>query len=228
VFEAAGSRAEAAGSLQAAIRAQPQEPELWHQHGLCLGRAKQFDAAVESLRRAAELRPKNDDYNKAVGFMLARMGRPDDALPWLTRAMPEADARYNLARMMQHIGREDDGQEQLSQALRADPNHLSALKMYTESQAISTPTPAPMAAEPVRAASFQDTDPPPPPRASTLPQRPATVEAPPAPRPAMPLIPVVSEHWDPKPAALPSLATPAPKVEPKPRTPATIGFEPNP
>ena len=172
--------------------------------------------------------------------MLARMGRPEEAMPWLAKAMPEADARYNLAQMMRHIGQADASQQQMDLALQADPNHIATLKLMSEGH-------APPAAETVSTVSYRPEEPAAPPAApapvATLPTRPAEtrpaetrppearpVEARPTEtRPLMPLIPVVSDSWDTRPTP-PNLTSPLPpaRSEPKPRPNVTLGFETNP
>jgi tetratricopeptide (TPR) repeat protein len=219
------NRAGALKTLQWAITAMPKEPAYWYEQGMCLGRAKDFDAALSSLVNAAHLRPNYEDYNKAVGFMLARMGRPNEALPWLKAAkLSSADAHYEIARMMQHIGREDLCREQLARAQEADPNHLATAEMLAEIESPATP---PKAAEPIRTVAYWPDESVQP--AATLPSRPtdSSVEL----GRVMPMIPVVTDVWDARPASTPSLTDPAPttpKAEPRKLPTLGVGFEANP
>src|SRR5262249_29178016 len=139
VQELAGDRDGASKTWESAAAKLPNEPSIWYERGMYLGRRKDFVQATTSLERAARLDPRNMEYSKSVGFMLARQGRDDDALPWLLRAMPEADAHYNLARMMQHVGREDAGQRHLELALRSKPEHEASQKMLAERTEPETP-----------------------------------------------------------------------------------------
>src|SRR5262249_32264835 len=82
----------------------PKEAGGWYERGMCFGRQRRFDEALTSLDRAARIDPKNSRYTKTLGLMMARAGRSEEAVPWLARSMPEADARYNVAKMMEHIG----------------------------------------------------------------------------------------------------------------------------
>jgi tetratricopeptide (TPR) repeat protein len=222
VLEGAGKRDEALATYVIATSALPKDASLWFEMGMCRGRAKQFDQALSCLVRASELRPKNPDYAKSVGFMLARMGRTDEALTWLTKVMPEADARYNLARMMAHIGNAESSREQLSGALRLEPEHLAALKMASESQPSK-------AGDQVQNANVRADDPQTAIHTtSTLPTRPMVIQTAnnSEPRRLPPLIPVLSEPFDPKPTPQP-LTTATPKSETK-RPTITIGFDANP
>lgn len=239
IYENNGQRDAAMSTYKAATAAMPRDASLWHEQGLCYGRAKQFDEALPCLERAANLRPTNNDYNKSVGFMLARMGRGDEALPWLTKAMPEADARYNIARMLEHIGQEQASQTQLALALKADPNHIPSLKRMNEPMpATQAPVNQPATAPTVRTTAYRPNDeasPAPAVRqASTLPSRPSVAAAADQPRP-VPLIPIVSDSWEGKPTLTPSLtpalftaAPPANKEPPKPRAKPALSFEENP
>ncbi|MFL5340016.1 MAG: tetratricopeptide repeat protein [Gemmataceae bacterium] len=212
VYERMDNRPAALATFKSALGALPKEPVLWFENGKCLGRAKDFEGALGSLKRAAQLRPTNAEYNKNVGLMLARMGRPDEAMPWLLAAkMSEADARYNVAQIMRHIGRLDASQEQVALALRADPEHVPTLKLMSDLRT------APPAADTVRAAAYQEPTPP----AAALPTRP------PEKRTQMPLIPVLSDNWDARPSP-PSLTNPAPRPVAKQRPNVSIGFESNP
>ena len=232
VLEQGGKRDEALATYAAATTAMPKEAALWYEMGMCYGRAKLFDQAVPCLAKACELRPKYTDYAKATGFMLARMGRDDEALQWLMQVWSEANARYNLALMMHHIGRDDVSREQLTASLQIDPNHPGALKMMTEDFA-ATAAPATPAAPvpttaPVRTVSVPADDTAAPiQQATTLPTRPMAIRTASAePRPLPPMIPVVSEQFEVK-SLPPSLTGPAPRVECKKPT-VTIGFESTP
>jgi hypothetical protein len=57
---------------------------------------------------------------------LARAGKYEDALNVLVKVMPEADARYNIARMMKHNQQSEAANVQLQLALKADPEFRAA------------------------------------------------------------------------------------------------------
>lgn len=129
-----GDHATALSTLDQGLTHAPNDASLWFERGMVLGRQQRFDEAIQNLSRAAQLEPGNVHYTKSVGLMLARAGRPDEGVSWLGRVMPEAEARYNVGRMMQHIGRPEDARLQFESALRANPNHdgaIAALEMMT-------------------------------------------------------------------------------------------------
>src|SRR5205823_8636443 len=87
---------------------------------------KEWDAAIESLSRAIELEPANKEHMKKLGFALARTGRVDEGYATLAKCMSEADARYNIARMLQHLEQPMACRWYLQMALQADPNYEPA------------------------------------------------------------------------------------------------------
>jgi len=230
-YESAGMRDQAVATYNAAIIAVQKDAgaqaTLWYERGMCLARARQFDEAVLSLQRAATLRPKNPDYNKKVGLMLARLDRPDEALQWLSKSMKEADAHYNLSRMLEHIGQHQGAHEHLILALKADPAHEPSLRVMQGIADRTPPEPQPQA-QPVQPTVYRVDDAPPADvqQASTLPARPASPPAATVDRPAAPLIPVLSDSWEGKPPLTPSVSSAAPtKPEQKPRAKPALGFE---
>jgi len=206
---AAGEHEQAIHTLDAGLAKMPKEPQLWHERGMALGRLKRFDDATKNLQQAVQLDSDNTLFAKSLGLMLARQGKADEAVPWLKRGMREADARYNIARMMRHIDNVEESDRQLRLALEAEPAHPAALAMIEEGNAPS----APPASETIKLATHVSSAPPSPlPAASPLRiivDPPATF-APPAPD-ALPQRPAV--------------AAPTRKETAKPAV--RISFEPN-
>lgn len=161
-----GDRDTALGMYQAVLKKEPKNALAHFEKGMCLARGQQWPAAIDSLQTASTLDPQNTQYSRWVGFALARAGRSQDAVAWLSKTMPEADARINVAKMMQHISRDGEGRAQLEMAMRADPANEDARQMLADMNAPpADPAAAPRA---VRAAAY-DPDPAP---AAALPSRP--------------------------------------------------------
>jgi Tfp pilus assembly protein PilF len=126
----------------------PNDPTVWGSRGMYHARRKEWDTAVEYLGQACKLAPDNKELAKNLGFTLARSGRADEAVSALARCMSEADARFNVARMQQHLGHVDASRQQLQQALRAKPDHEPARELLASlSPAVVDPG--------VRPAAFQ-------------------------------------------------------------------------
>lgn len=235
-----GEYDEAMKTYDTALAKFPKEAIVWYEHGMCLARQKKLDEALPNLQKAAKLEPANAQYSKGVGLLLARLGKADEAISWLMKSMPEEDARYNVARMMEHIGRRDEADRQLKLALKANPNHQPTIAMLTGA------SPEDTAAEPIRQINHEsDAVPPsgpaieqPPPIrievGSSLPSRPAAepsvLPAPAQAEPvkpvrAAPVIPVVSDQWEEKPA--PPAPLDGPRAAPRAKPNIKMGFDPN-
>jgi tetratricopeptide (TPR) repeat protein len=121
-YWASGEKDKAQAMFAKASALAPNDANLWYEEGAAQARAKDFPAAVQSLTRAAQLDPANKNVQKLLGFTLARGGWYEESLNALVKAMPEAEARYNLARMMQHNGQGDAADVQLRLAAQMNPS----------------------------------------------------------------------------------------------------------
>jgi Tfp pilus assembly protein PilF len=99
----------------------PNDAGIWYEYGAAQARAKDFPAAVKSLAHAVQIDPSNKAAQKLYGFTLARGGWYEESLNVLVKCMPEAEARYNLARMMQHNHQGDAAGVQLRLAAQMEP-----------------------------------------------------------------------------------------------------------
>jgi tetratricopeptide (TPR) repeat protein len=114
------------------LKANPKSGQLWFELGAVRARAKDWTASLEALQRAAELDPDNKQYQKTLGLTYARTGQYDEAYAVLSRCMSEAEARFNVARMLSHMQQNEACQTQLQLALQANPNFLPAREMLDE------------------------------------------------------------------------------------------------
>ncbi len=126
----AGEHQMAIQTLDLALAKHAREGQLWYERGMVMGRQKQYDESVRNLSQALQIEPKNATYGKSLGLMLARAGRGDEGAAALQHWMSEADAQYNVAKILEHIGQSAESQRHLQLALRADPNHQASLAMY--------------------------------------------------------------------------------------------------
>src|SRR5439155_1362596 len=125
-YAATNDRDQAQAMFAKAAKAAPNEPMVWATQGNYYARVKEWDAAIESLSRAIQLAPENKDYLKKLGFALARAGRTDEGYGVLAKCMSEPEARYNIARMLQHMEQPMACRWHLQMALQADPNYEPA------------------------------------------------------------------------------------------------------
>jgi thioredoxin-like negative regulator of GroEL len=226
---------QAMATYGAALAKFPKKAIVHYERGMCLARQKKLEEAIPDLTAAAQLEPGNHQYTKGVGLLMARLGKSDEAVGWLIKSMPEADARYNIARMMEHIGREDEKQRQLQLALKADPKHQAALALLNgpnESEAADSVKQAGHegGTETVSRAIIEQPTPVRIEVGTSLPRRPEPLVtiAPDATKPARPapVIPVISDQWEQKPP--PPAPIDGPKSSPGAKPNVQIGFDPNP
>jgi Tfp pilus assembly protein PilF len=115
---------------QKATKAHPKSAEVWCEMGKALGsHFKDKDGMINCLHMAAKLAPENRSYRNELGFSLAFAGRYDEGFAWLSRTMPEAKARYNLAGIAEHNGQPEQAKIQLALAIKADPMHAQSKAM---------------------------------------------------------------------------------------------------
>ena len=166
-YMATGDRDLAQGYFKKATEIAPTDVSLWTELGAAQARCKDWPAAIASMTKATQLDPGNKSLEKNLGFTLARAGRYEEALNTLAKIMPEAEARYNVARMMQHNQQTDAADVQLQLSLKADPAFEPARALLAEHNPIADygvqqagynqpaqaqPAPAPAAAQPAVAA----------------------------------------------------------------------------
>jgi tetratricopeptide (TPR) repeat protein len=115
-----------------ALKANPKNAQLWFEMGTVQARAKDWTPALENLSRAVQLDPENKQYQKTYGLALARSGRFEESYALLSKCMSESEARFNIARMLKHVGQPDECQQQLELAVKANPNFLPARELLDE------------------------------------------------------------------------------------------------
>jgi tetratricopeptide (TPR) repeat protein len=109
-------------------------PEAGVAHDVAIAHArwKDMPGAVGWCEYALKIDPENRDVKKTMGFCLARCERWDEAFATLCQIMPEAQARHNLAGMLDQMGHTDASKVQLQLALKADPNFAPSVGWLVE------------------------------------------------------------------------------------------------
>ena len=155
LYAKAGDRERAIRTYEQAIHLDPKD----HETAMKLAKAQiQFGdwaGAAKTCEYALALDPENRQYRKVYGFCLASGDRWEEAFAALMQRhmMPEADARYFLARVLFDKDRLQEGQQQLELALRADPNHAYARAVLDD---MTNPNPTPADPNPVRTVGGTD------------------------------------------------------------------------
>jgi tetratricopeptide (TPR) repeat protein len=128
------------------LEKQPKEASLWLNLGMCHARRKDWAPATEALRHAAELDPETRQNWNMLGFCLARCGRPDEALAAFRKGSGEAQAQYNLARMLYQTHQDAEARQHLQVALEANPRFEAAQRLLAQLEGREPADPAVMQA----------------------------------------------------------------------------------
>lgn len=110
----------------------PGDREVTYEVARVYARWQDWPNATQWCERALKLDPENLTYRKTMGFCLACGGRWEDAFRIFLSVMPEAQARYTMARVMEDQNQVDASRLQLQLALKADPNFENARDFLAE------------------------------------------------------------------------------------------------
>jgi tetratricopeptide (TPR) repeat protein len=122
----------ATATYQDALKRFPKEAAVPYALGMCYARQKDWAHSLEYLKKATELDQGSVLYNNALGYALAHAGHYDESLAIFERLQPEAEAHYNLARMLWQVHQDDAARQHLQIALRKDPQLKPARAMLAE------------------------------------------------------------------------------------------------
>jgi tetratricopeptide (TPR) repeat protein len=131
-YENLGNRDRARETYQAALAKAPKEASLWSQQGMFYARQRNWELALPCLRTACQLDPENRSYANALGYSLARAGAYDESLQVFKRHIGEANAHYNLARMLRHLRQDDLCEQHARAALELKPDLEGARQLLAE------------------------------------------------------------------------------------------------
>ena len=92
---------------------------------------RQFAQAARTCNQIIAARPANADAQNILGVSLAALGRFDDAIAAIRRAIKinaQAPSYYaNLGEVLRQAGKADEAIEPLEEAVKLDPNNAQAL-----------------------------------------------------------------------------------------------------
>src|SRR5262249_14008125 len=133
----------AVAAFRKALEINDKDSATWYELGMCHGRQKEWAEAVECLRRAVGLDPPHRQFVSSLGVAPGRHGQHTEALTALTRIHGEAQAHYQLARMLHHTNQDALARQHLIRSLTLDANSTQARTFLDELTGNSTPKPAP-------------------------------------------------------------------------------------
>jgi len=121
----------AQSTYELAAKMHPKKGGVWFELGMLHARKKDWKQSLEYLTRAVELEPENRQFLNNYGFTLARSGNFEESLKVFLRTNEPSKARYQVARMMNHVGRNDEARELLTKALAEKPDYPEAIELLS-------------------------------------------------------------------------------------------------
>ena len=133
VFHVFGAYDEAIRHFKMSITAQP-TAEAHTYLGWSLSYKGRYEDAIAECKRAIPLDPDFGNPYNDIGVYLTALGRRDEAVPWLKRAMRASRyccyqfPHFNYGRILLEKGRMDAAEREFRRALDFDPDYLPAKK----------------------------------------------------------------------------------------------------
>lgn len=113
-----------------ALELYPKAPEVYHNLGVMRVRQNRIDEAILFFQDAIRVLETAHDSHFYLGTILSKIGKPDEALSHLTRAVelrPKDDRmRLALARQLIEMNRDDKAAEHLALLIKADDSNAQA------------------------------------------------------------------------------------------------------
>jgi tetratricopeptide (TPR) repeat protein len=138
-YEGLGDYPRTVETYQKAKKAFPKNAAFCYELGMCQARHQEWAPALDNLKAATELDPENRTYANMYAFALARAGRYGESFACFKKMVGEAQAHYNVARMLHHLKQDDVCKDELRQALKADPTLTVARQFLAELEGASAP-----------------------------------------------------------------------------------------
>lgn len=127
-----GEREKAVDGYKRYLTAYPQDAKVAQEVAIAHARWKDWAGACAWCEFGLKIDPENRDLRKTHGFCLARAGKWEQALESLRQVMPEAQARHNIAGMLDHMGHAEHSRVHLQLAVQADPAYAPARDFLAE------------------------------------------------------------------------------------------------
>jgi tetratricopeptide (TPR) repeat protein len=127
-----GEREKAIEMYKKYLSLYPNDKAVAHEVAMAHASWKDWAGAVAWCEYALKLDPENLSYRKTMAFCLARAGKWDEGFEVMCQVIPEAQARYLMARVLEHQNQPEACKMQLQLALKADPNFEDAKEFLAE------------------------------------------------------------------------------------------------
>jgi tetratricopeptide (TPR) repeat protein len=131
-YSRVGERDKTLEMYQKYLSIYPGDREVTYEIARVFARWQDWNNAVVWCDKALKIDPENLTFRKTMGFCLACGGRWEEAFAVFLKVMPEAQARYTIARVMEDKNFVDASRQQLQLALQADPTFIDARTFLAE------------------------------------------------------------------------------------------------
>ena len=123
--------------------AYPKDKDVAHEVAMAHAQWKDWAGATAWCEFALKIDPENLSIRKTMAFCLARAGKWDEGFAVMCQVMPEAQARYLMARVLEHQNQPEASRLQFNSRLQADPAHIPAREFLVELDQSTRPTGVP-------------------------------------------------------------------------------------
>lgn len=125
-LERSGNWAKAEPDMQKALELEPEQPSVLNYLGYSWADQRiHLDRALQMIRRAVELRPRDGYIVDSLGWVYFRLGHLDDALRYMEQAVElrpqDATINDHLGDVYWRVGRRAEARFQWERALRLEP-----------------------------------------------------------------------------------------------------------
>jgi tetratricopeptide (TPR) repeat protein len=134
-----GEREKAVETYKRYFAAHPRDKDVAHEVALAHAQWKDWAGAAAWCEFALKIDPENLSIRKTMAFCLARAGKWDEGFAVMCQVMPEAQARYLMARVLEHQNQPDACRQQLQLAIQADPAHIASREFLVELDQVTRP-----------------------------------------------------------------------------------------
>lgn len=134
-----GDRERAVETYKKYFAIYPKDKDVAHEVALAHAQWKDWNGAAAWCEFALTIDPENLSFRKTMAFCLARAGKWDEGFAVMCQVMPEAQARYLMARVLEHQKQAEASRLQLQLALKADPAYAPAREFLAELDEASRP-----------------------------------------------------------------------------------------
>jgi len=130
--------ADAEAGFETALALKPKSTEVLSEIGNFYSDQKRWDKAIPLLQEAQRLEPHEKNYQFNLAVALAKSGRTNEAIPHFKAAVGDAEAHYNVGRILVESGKRTEAEEQFVLALTKNPSLSDAQFFLDEIRAGSS------------------------------------------------------------------------------------------